>query len=697
MKIGVYYYPEQWPRQQWERDFDNMVSMGLQIVHMGEFAWHSLEPRPGEFQFDWLADCVELAAARKLGVILCTPTAAPPIWLAQDHPETLPVDAHGTPARFGGRRHYNPTSRALHEAAVRIVTALAERFAPHPAVIGWQIDNEYSGEFDQSDSTHSAFRAWLERKYGTIDGLNAAWGNQFWNTYYSSFDQILMPRSRDPGYANPHHALDASRFWSFAFASFNKLQADILKPRIGDRFITTNFMPFHLDCDPGDFAGDLSVFSWDAYPVTGWVADPTDDTYRMADPARMGFYHDLMASYTGRWALLELQTGQVNWSGVPVLLYPGVVRLWLWSAIAHGAEFITTYRYRQSRFGIELFHHGLVGPDGVTPSAGGRQFIQVIDELQRLQLPRPPISVAEAAVVETVPPEPAKPSRRRISRRGSPVPPTESQPMRLSKSIEAKAGLLFDFDQLWWFETLPQAKRWDQRQWIASWYAALMRLSLHVEVLHPTHPWPTDLSVIVAPGVQMVDDALVKTFDDYASGGGSLILTCRTALMDRNGQLFEGPLAKPILPLIGASIEAYDGLPADTWGSVEMDGVQHRWGAWGDLLYTEESTRALGRYSGSFYAGAAAVTQRRHGAGTVTYCGVFAEQSLCDAVVEKVAVGARLPTTVLPPRVHVVRRGPHRILLNYQDKPVEAPAPRTARFVVGARKVEPAGVAVWEE
>src|SRR5687768_334292 len=154
MKIGTYYYPEQWPREQWERDFDNMATMGLQIVHMGEFAWFTMEPEPGKFQFDWLAECVEMARKHHLEVILCTPTAAPPIWLAEQYPEILPIDEHGTPARFGGRRHYSPTSPALHDAARRIVTALADRFGNDPSVIGWQIDNEYSGTFDQSEHTH---------------------------------------------------------------------------------------------------------------------------------------------------------------------------------------------------------------------------------------------------------------------------------------------------------------------------------------------------------------------------------------------------------------------------------------------------------------------------------------------------------------------------------------------------------------
>src|SRR5438105_4782573 len=135
MKIGVYYYPEQWPRQQWERDFDHIAAMGLQIVHMGEVAWFTMEPRAGDIQLDWLSE-----------------------------------------------------------------------------------------------------------RYGSIEKLNEAWGNQFWNQYYTDFSQVMMPPSRDPKYGNPHQHLDASRFWSSAFAKFCKLQTDILRPRIGERFITTNFM-----------------------------------------------------------------------------------------------------------------------------------------------------------------------------------------------------------------------------------------------------------------------------------------------------------------------------------------------------------------------------------------------------------------------------------------------------------------------
>ena len=668
MKIGTYYYPEQWPREQWVRDFDNIARMGLQIVHMGEFAWFESEPEEGKINLDWLAECVELAHKRKLSVILCTPTAAPPIWLAQKYPETLPQQAKGDIHRFGGRRHYNPLSGAMIQATQRIVSALADRFGNHPAVIGWQIDNEYGCAFDQSETTHKAFQGWLKNKYQTIANLNKAWGCQFWNTYYTDFAQILMPRKREPDYGNPHHSLDGSRFWSWAFAQFNKIQADILKPKIGERFITTNFMYMHPDLNPADCVGDMNLFSWDSYPVTGWEK-PVDQTYRMGDPAGIGLVHDQIASYTGRWSLMELQPGTINWSGVPVLVYPGAIRLWIWTAFAHGAEFVTTYRFRQPRFGCELFHHGLMGPDGITPTAGGREFAQVCSEIKRL----------DAAKMTAAPVASAKKSK------AAPQP-------------QETVGLLFDFEQFWHYSGLVQARRWNYGTLLRYWYGALSRLGLKVQILHQGKPIPAGLRMIVCPGMQMVDDSFIQELKKYVSTGGNLVLTCRTALMDKTGQLFEGPVAAPILPLIGGTVEAYDSLPDNTFGKVELDDKQYLWGVWGDLLYAEEGTRVVAKYEDQFYQGATAVMQKKHGkSGTVTYCGVFGEQEFTSALAESLAKQFNLPITPLPQRVQVLRRGAYRICLNYQDQNEEAPAPKDARFLVGSRTVEPAGVAVWEE
>jgi beta-galactosidase len=661
MKIGTYYYPEQWPREQWERDFDGIAAMDLQVVHMGEFAWFTMEPREGEIRLDWLSDCVEMAARRKLAVILCTPTASPPVWLVEKHPDILPRDDAGRTKRFGGRRHYSPTSPHLHEAASRIVSALADRFGNHASVIGWQVDNEYSSQFfDQNAHAVAAFQHWLQKKYETIDALNRAWACQFWNTFYTDFSQTQLPPGRNPNYGNPHQCLDASRFWSWSFAQFNKLQTDILRPKVGDRWITTNFMLLHPDANPADFAPDFDLMAWDSYPIAGQDKAPKDQTFRLGDPSQIGMMHDYMASFHGRWGVMELQAGQVNWGDSPVLLYPGTVRLWLWTALAHGAQFVTTYRYRQARFGVELFHAGLVGPDGTTPSTGGREFQQTIDEVDRLDLANLP-------------------------------PPSTAQ------DAKSTVGLVFDFEQIWYFTSLPQGRRWDYVRLVRQWYGALMRLGLSVRILRPGVPWPRELPMIVVPALQMVGDDDVKQMTQYTAAGGHLVLTCRTALMDRTGQLFEGPLGKPIVPLIGGMIEAYDGLPEEGAAKVELDDKEYAWGVWGDLLYSEEDTRILAKYADQFYEGAAAVIQRKYETGVVTYCGVYGEQDFTDALAAKLATQSNLPTRQLPPRVQLLKRGVYRILLNYSLQPIDAPAPPRTRFVVGTRKVDPAGVAVWKE
>ena len=79
MYFGVDYYPEHWPRERWEQDANLMQKMGIQVVRMGEFSWHKMEPEQGKFDFEWLVDAADLLGQHGIYTILGTPTAAPPV------------------------------------------------------------------------------------------------------------------------------------------------------------------------------------------------------------------------------------------------------------------------------------------------------------------------------------------------------------------------------------------------------------------------------------------------------------------------------------------------------------------------------------------------------------------------------------------------------------------------------------------
>ena len=216
-----------------------------------------------------------------------------------------------------------------------------------------------------------------------------------------------------------------------------------------------------------------------------------------------------------------------------------------------------------------------------------------------------------------------------------------------------------------------------------------------MRVVRPNQPLPPGLSVVIAPGLQMVDAALVDRLTDFADGGGHVVLTGRSGLMDRRGQLWEGPWAMPVRPLIGADVTGYDALPADVVGRVDFDGRTFGWTWWGDQLEPHAGTEVLGRYADQFYAGAAAVTRCRRGAGSVTYCGPVGSAELADAVMARVAADVGLAVVALPHRVRVRRRGPYTVALNYADTAHPTPAPAGAVYAVGGPTLPPAGVAVW--
>ncbi|MCL4154854.1 UNVERIFIED_CONTAM: hypothetical protein GTU68_013839, partial [Idotea baltica] len=299
-----------------------MVETGLTWVRIGEFAWSRLEPSPEVLQFDWLDRAIETLGQAGLKVVLCTPTATPPRWMIDRHPDMIAVESSGQPRKFGSRRHYCFSHQGYQRESDRITSLIAERYGDNPHVAAWQTDNEYGCHdttLSYSQAARKAFRTWLADRYRTIDALNRAWGNVFWSMDYASFDQIDLPNLTVTE-ANPSHTLAFRRFSSDQVVAFNRRQVDIIRAH-SNAPVSHNYMGRVTDFDHFRVGDDLDIATWDSYPL-GFLEDRVGATdahkrafTRQGDPDFQAFHHDLYRAVgKGRWWVMEQQPGPVNWA-----------------------------------------------------------------------------------------------------------------------------------------------------------------------------------------------------------------------------------------------------------------------------------------------------------------------------------------------------------------------------------------------
>ena len=481
--LGVCYYPEHWPQNLWKEDAKRMAEAGLSWVRIGEFAWSKMEPSPGELKFEWLDEIIEILGAAGLSVVLGTPTATPPRWMLEKHPDMLAIDKEGRPRKFGSRRHYCFSHEGYREECIRIVTLMAERYGKNPHVGAWQTDNEYACHdttHSYSDSARSAFKNWLRVRYpgsgndGDISTLNEAWGNVFWSMEYESFDEIDLP-NLTVTQPNPSHVLDFRRFSSDQVVSFNSLQTEIIRA-YSDAPITHNFMGKTTEFDHYKVGDDLDIASWDSYPL-GFLEDrvvaPVEfkqSFARQGDPDFQAFHHDLYRSVgKGRWWVMEQQPGPVNWAPYNPSPLPGMIRLWSWEAFAHGAEAVCYFRWRQAPFAQEQMHAGLLRPDSVDAPA-----------------------IAEATQV--------------------------AQEIADAPSVAdciSEVALLFDYQSDWMWQTLPQGRGLEYFNLLYDNYRALRKLGLSIDIISPKEDF-SEYKLVVAPGLLHMNDDLKKRLSERA-------------------------------------------------------------------------------------------------------------------------------------------------------------------------------------
>ncbi|WP_329223371.1 beta-galactosidase [Streptomyces sp. NBC_01485] len=629
LAYGADYNPEQWPRDVWEEDVRLMREAGVTVVSVGIFSWARIQPGPDTWDFGWLDEIMDLLHAGGIGVDLATATASPPPWLSTAHPEILPVTANGETLWPGARQHWRPTSPVFREHALRLVREIAGRYQDHPALVAWHVSNELGCHniYDYSDDAARAFRVWLRARYGSLDALNHAWGTAFWSQRYSDWEQILPPRLA-ASHPNPTQQLDFKRFSSDALKDHLVAEREILREITPGVPVTTNFMVMGgtKGMNYPDWAGEIDFVSNDHYVHPG-----------PQDRDELSFSANLVSGIaSGRpWFLMEQSTSAVNWQHVNVAKRPGDLARDSLLHVAHGADAVCFFQWRQSAAGAEKYHSAMV------PHAGQDSdlFRAVADLGAKLK------SLA-------------------------PVAGSEREP--------AAVGILYDW-QSWWAseqDSHPTALL-DYRQEALDWYSALLALGIRADLVTTR----ADLSrhqVLVAPVLHVVPAELAKELTRYAEQGGHLVTTYFSGIVDENDHVWLGGYPGALRDLLGIRIEEFGPLLAGE--SVELDDATSG-SLWTDrITVTDADTDVLAHYRTGVHAGRPAVTRRPTGGGSASYVstrlGVDGLRSLLPRLLEPTGVSSELPSSAQGLVELTVRRGAEGrflFLVNRTDSAVPVP------------------------
>ena len=577
MTLGVCYYPEHWPKAMWRDDLRRMKAAGISTVRIAEFTWAVFEPKENEFSFDFFDEFLALCAEEGIKVIFGTPTATPPAWLTEKYPVVLNALRDGTLLRHGARRHYNYNSPVYRRLSARIVTRLAQHYGRHPAIVGWQLDNEFNCETDEfySDADHAAFREYVKQKYGSLDALNEAWGTVFWSETYTDWSQIHCPRPVLNGGHNPHLLLDYTRFISESCLSFAKMQADILRAYIkpGD-FITTNGLFGNLD-NHRLLNEVLDVYTYDSYPDFAFGLDRNPRTSNDLNDRKWSRHLIETRSICPHFGIMEQQSGGGGWINRMEMPAPrpGQLALWAMQSVAQGADYVSFFRWRTCAFGTEMYWHGILDYD----NRDNRKLAEV-KEFGKILRALDPVCGAEHV---------------------------------------AAFALLKDYDNEW-DARLDTVHRRIARHSEAEIFAASELTHTPYDVVYIDDGTEADeirkYPVVFYPHPVIMSEKRAAMLRRYVEGGGTLVVGCRAGLKDMRGQAYMLPQPGLLQELTGTDVRDFTFVSPNEDADPEAP-------VWNDVLTPLEGTAVLDRYKGSYYAGEASLTEKKTGKGSTIHLG----------------------------------------------------------------------------
>ncbi len=626
---GGDYNPEQWPEEVWEEDMRMLKLAHIDIVTLNVFSWALLQPDEDTYDFSQLDKIMKLVKENDLKVFMATSTGAHPAWMARKYPDVLRTLNNGVRRKYGRRHNSCPNSPTYRKYAAALVERLAQRYADYDNIVAWHVCNEYGG-MCYCDNCEKAFRNWLKEKYGTIEALNDAWNMNFWSHTMYDWEDVVVPsliseEFEKDGIRTTFQgiSLDYARFNSDSMLECYQMEKEILKKYTPHIPVTTNFMGMFKTLDYQKWSKSLDFAGWDNYPEYN------------DEPADIAMRHDLMRGLKqGKpFALLEQTPSVNNWHDIGRLKRPGVMRLWSYQAVAHGADTVMFFQMRRSRGACEKFHSAVIDHVGHENTRLFREIAEMGEELE--------------------------------SRVGG---------LTLGSRMDSKLAIVFDWDN-WWaseFSAGPSTMI-NYAQEVKQYYKALYAQNYSVDIVSVED----DLSpykLVIAPLLYMCKEGYDEKLREYVKQGGTFLTTYFSGYVEDHDLVVCGGYPGKLRDILGIWVEEIDALPKEESNSFVYRGKEYPATLACDLMHLEGAEELSG-YQSDFYAGSPVLTKNAFGKGKAYYVGTRSSEEFYSNFLREICEELEIkPVACTPEGVEATMRkndnGEFLFLLNHNSDSV---------------------------